>query len=67
MKKHTIVLGKYQGTDKCGTLEWTSPDGEPLIAWGEFNIYFDEHGHYYLVHDVFDEENIVIYSVRATL
>lgn len=59
------VIGEYNGTDKQGTLEWTSPEGEPMIAWGEFNICIDEHGNHYAEHDMYGEDGNLKYTVRG--
>ena len=60
-----FVLGTYTGNDKMGTLEWTDPETrETKMAWGEFDVQWDEHG-CYVTHDEYDQDGRLLYSVRG--
>jgi hypothetical protein len=65
MKKGALLIeGTY--TSNIQTLEWECPfTGVKKSAFGEFDLTEDTDGQIYHSHDVYDEDDNVVYSVMA--
>ena len=59
-----LIEGTY--TSNIQTLEWECPfTGIQKSAFGEFETTEDTDGQIYFTHDVYDENDVIVYSVMA--
>ena len=65
MKTATYLIeGTY--TSNIQTLEWECPfTGNNKSAWGEFETLEDTDGQIYHFHDVYNEDDQIVYTVIA--